>query len=62
MAHYPNTPGFTGVLRPLRLEGDIFDIEVEGEVPAQLNGTFHRVHPDAQLPWLKMTSSSTATA
>ena len=50
MAHYPNTPGFTGNLRPLRLEGDIFDLEVEGEVPEQLNGTFHRVHPDAQLP------------
>ena len=50
MAHFPNTPGFTGQLRPLRLEGDIFDLEVEGEVPEQLNGTFHRVHPDAQLP------------
>ena len=49
MAHYPDTPGFTGVLRPLRLEGDIFDLEVEGEVPEQLNGTFHRVHPDAQV-------------
>lgn len=49
MARYPDTPGFTGSLRPLRLEGDIFDIEVEGEVPEQLAGTFHRVHPDAQL-------------
>jgi carotenoid cleavage dioxygenase-like enzyme len=48
MAHYPNTPGMTGVLRPLRIEGDILDMEVEGEIPAQLNGTFHRVHPDAQ--------------
>lgn len=50
MAHYPNTPGFTGTLRPLRLEGDILDLEVEGEVPSELNGTFHRVHPDAQFP------------
>jgi carotenoid cleavage dioxygenase-like enzyme len=48
MAHYPNTPGFTGTLRPLRIEGDILDLEIEGEIPAQLAGTFHRVHPDAQ--------------
>ena len=50
MAHYPETPGFTGVLRPIRLESDIRDMEVEGEIPASLNGTFHRVHPDAQFP------------
>lgn len=50
MAHFPNTNGFTGTLRPIRLEGDILDLEIEGEVPPQLNGTFHRVHPDAQFP------------
>jgi len=48
MAHYPNTPGFTGTLRPLRFEGDLYDLELDGEVPSQLDGTFHRVHPDAQ--------------
>jgi carotenoid cleavage dioxygenase-like enzyme len=50
MAHFPDTRGFTGTLRPLRLEGHIRDLEVDGEVPAQLDGTFHRVHPDAQFP------------
>ena len=50
MAHYPDSPGFTGSLRPIRLEGDILDMEAEGEIPGQLNGTFHRVHPDAQFP------------
>jgi len=50
MAHFPDTPGFTGVLRPVRFEGDIFDLEIEGDVPDQLHGSFHRVHPDAQLP------------
>jgi carotenoid cleavage dioxygenase-like enzyme len=50
MAHFPETPGFTGTLRPLRIEGDIHDVEIEGELPKQLNGTFHRVHPDAQFP------------
>jgi carotenoid cleavage dioxygenase len=50
MAHYPDTRSFTGVLRPVRIEGDILDLEVEGEIPSSMNGTFHRVHPDAQFP------------
>lgn len=48
MARFPDTLAFQGILRPLRFEGDILDLEVEGEVPAQLNGTYHRVHPDQQ--------------
>jgi carotenoid cleavage dioxygenase-like enzyme len=48
MAYFPATRAFSGILRPLRFEGDILDMEVEGEIPAQLNGTFHRVHPDQQ--------------
>lgn len=48
MAHFPETRAFTGILNMLRFEGDILDCEVEGEIPAQLNGTFHRVHPDQQ--------------
>jgi carotenoid cleavage dioxygenase len=50
MSHYPNTRQFTGTLRPTRIEADILDVELEGEVPPQLDGTFHRVHPDAQFP------------
>ena len=50
MAHFPNTPAFTGTLRPLRFEGDVHDVEIEGELPPQLRGTYHRVHPDAQFP------------
>jgi carotenoid cleavage dioxygenase-like enzyme len=50
MAHFPTTKGFTDTLRPIRMECDILDLEVEGDVPAGLNGTFHRVHPDAQFP------------
>ncbi|MCW2410705.1 MULTISPECIES: carotenoid oxygenase family protein [unclassified Sphingobium] len=48
MAHFPNTFGFTGTLRPLRLQGDIHDVEIEGAIPADLDGAFHRVHPDNQ--------------
>jgi len=50
MAIFPATLAFSGILKPLRFEGDIHDLEVEGEVPPQLNGTFHRVHPDQQFP------------
>jgi len=48
MTHFPKTPGFTGTLRPMRFEGDIHDLELDGEFPAGLNGAYHRVHPDAQ--------------
>ena len=42
--------GFTGTLRPLRIEGDIRDLELEDEVPPQLNGSLHRVQPAARFP------------
>lgn len=50
MAHFPNTPGFSDTLRPIRMECDIRDLEVDGDIPTQLDGFFHRVHPDAQFP------------
>lgn len=50
MAHFPDNPGFTGLMRMVRLEGDIVDLEVEGDVPAELNGAYYRVHPDPQFP------------
>ena len=50
MAHYPQTRAFTETLSLIRMEADIRDMEVIGEVPEQLNGTFHRVHPDQQFP------------
>lgn len=48
MAHFPQNPGFQNALRPMRMEGDVRDLETEGEIPSQLDGTFHRVHPDPQ--------------
>lgn len=48
MAHFPSNPGFQGAMRPLRFQGDILDVEIEGEIPADLDGAFHRVHPDPQ--------------
>ena len=50
MAHFPQHPGFSSVLRLIRLQGDIADLEIEGEVPKELDGAFYRVHPDPQFP------------
>jgi carotenoid cleavage dioxygenase-like enzyme len=50
MAKFPNSPSYTGFHAPSRLEADIKDLEVEGEVPRDINGAFYRVAPDPQLP------------
>jgi carotenoid cleavage dioxygenase len=50
MSTFPQTFSFTGTLRPLRLQGDINDLDIEGTVPAELDGAYHRVHPDNQFP------------
>lgn len=47
---FPKTPAFTGLNQPRRIEADIFDLEVEGELPAQLDGTFYRCGPDPRFP------------
>jgi carotenoid cleavage dioxygenase len=48
MVHFPQEPIYQDVLRLVRLEGDIADLEIEGEVPAEMDGAFYRVHPDPQ--------------
>jgi carotenoid cleavage dioxygenase-like enzyme len=47
---YPNTGTFSGFNKPFRLEGDIFDLEVSGSIPPEINGTFYRVQPDHRFP------------
>jgi carotenoid cleavage dioxygenase-like enzyme len=49
-APFPKTPGFSGPNRPFRAECDIFDLEIEGEIPRQLNGSWYRVGADPQYP------------
>ena len=40
-------PLFTGGFnRPTRFEADVFDCEVEGEIPSDLNGSFYRMQCD----------------
>ena len=41
---------FRGPFAPVRAEIDLVDCEVEGKLPADLDGTFYRVGPDFQYP------------
>jgi carotenoid cleavage dioxygenase-like enzyme len=50
MAKFPTTPNFQGLFAPCRLEAELRDLEVEGTVPADLDGVFYRVAPDPQFP------------
>ena len=47
---FPKTPAFTGFNEPRRLEADLYDAEVEGELPAALAGSFYRCGPDPRFP------------
>lgn len=47
---FPDTTSFTGYNAPSRIEADIFDLEIHGELPAQINGAWYRMTPDPQFP------------
>jgi carotenoid cleavage dioxygenase-like enzyme len=50
MAKFPNTPSFTGPFAPVRVEADVEDLDVEGDIPADIDGAFYRVQPDPKFP------------
>lgn len=50
ISHFPDRPQFSGFMKPCRLEGEIRALEVHGEIPNDIDGTFYRVMPDPQLP------------
>lgn len=50
MQAFPDTPDFRGFNAPTRLEATIHGLEIEGELPEGLEGTFFRVQPDPQWP------------
>ena len=50
MAHFPDSPNFTGFNTPCRIEADTDNMVHQGTIPAELNGAFYRVQPDPQLP------------
>ncbi|EED16270.1 lignostilbene dioxygenase, putative [Talaromyces stipitatus ATCC 10500] len=47
---FPDLPQFSGFMRPCRLEGEAFNLEVLGQIPQEIEGTFFRVMPDPQTP------------
>ncbi|KAJ5918299.1 hypothetical protein N7454_010674 [Penicillium verhagenii] len=47
---YPKTPVFQTFNLPSRIEGDVYDLEVDGVIPPEINGTFFRVQPDHRFP------------
>jgi carotenoid cleavage dioxygenase len=50
VAHFPDSPAFTGFNTPSRIECDIPNLAHEGVIPPELNGAFFRVQPDPQFP------------
>ena len=36
---FPKSPTFLTIDAPFRFEGELFDLEVEGQIPAELDGT-----------------------
>ncbi|KIW22936.1 uncharacterized protein PV07_11180 [Cladophialophora immunda] len=47
---FPSTDVFHGINKASRIEGDIFDLEVTGSIPPEIDGTFFRVQPDHRYP------------
>ncbi|KAH7357394.1 carotenoid oxygenase [Pyrenochaeta sp. MPI-SDFR-AT-0127] len=47
---YPKLPQFSEFMKPCRFEGEIQNLEVQGKIPDEIDGTFYRVMPDPQFP------------
>ncbi|MDH2435954.1 carotenoid oxygenase family protein [Pokkaliibacter sp. MBI-7] len=47
---FPDTPDFKGPLAPVRIEGKVINLEVQGTIPKDIKGTFIRVQPDPLYP------------
>ncbi len=49
-SHWPDTPVFRGYASPVRLEGEVRDLEVVGTIPAALDGAYIRNSADHAHP------------
>lgn len=45
---FNDKPQFQGFMKPCRYEGEVQNLEVYGEIPKSVDGTFYRVMPDPQ--------------
>lgn len=49
--HFSSQPPWeAGFHRPVRFEGSVNNLEVYGEIPKEIDGTFYRVMPEPQFP------------
>lgn len=49
-AAFPRTPDFTDFNEPVRLEYELYDLVVDGEIPSEIKGSWYRSVPDPQYP------------
>ncbi|OQU96968.1 hypothetical protein CLAIMM_02973 [Cladophialophora immunda] len=47
---FPATEAFGGFNSPSRIEGDLENLEVTGQIPSDIDGTFFRIQPDHRFP------------
>ena len=47
---FPQDLVFSGYAAPVRIEADVSDLEIEGDIPPELNGTFYRNSADHRFP------------
>ena len=52
---FPDILIYRGYSAPVRMEADVYDLEVEGTIPAALNGAYYRNSADPQYPPLHGT-------
>jgi len=47
---FPDLLIYRGYAAPVRIEGDVYDLEVQGRIPLELNGAYYRLCADPQYP------------
>ena len=47
---FPKSFDFAGFNEPVRMECDIYDLVIEGNMPDEIDGSFYRLTPDPQYP------------
>ena len=47
---FPDIPLYRGYSAPSRIEADVYDLEIDGAIPAALVGTYYRACADPQYP------------
>ncbi|WP_231635899.1 carotenoid oxygenase family protein [Novosphingobium sp. ST904] len=63
MAQFPDTIHFTGLNKPIGIEWSARNLDVIGEIPADIDGAFFRAVPDPPMRRCSaMTSRFRATA